>query len=43
MQGSGSEEMLGRDEVIRRLRLLGQPATLFGEVGSPHPLNIVVA
>lgn len=33
LQGSGNEEMLARDEVIRRLRLLGQPTTLFGEVG----------
>ncbi len=28
----GSEDMLPNEEVIRRLRLLGQPATLFGEV-----------
>ncbi len=26
------EEELSREEVIRRLRLLGQPITLFGEV-----------
>ncbi len=31
---SGAKEVeLDREEVIRRLRLLGQPVTLFGEVG----------
>lgn len=29
---TNSEEALPREEVIRRLRLLGQPATVFGEV-----------
>ena len=29
---TNSEEALPQEEVIRRLRLLGQPATLFGEV-----------
>ena len=29
---TNSEEALPREEVVRRLRLLGQPATLFGEV-----------
>ena len=31
---TNSEEALPREEVVRRLRLLGQPATLFGEVMS---------
>ena len=31
---TNSEETLPREEVVRRLRLLGQPATLFGEVMS---------
>ena len=30
--GADREEDLPREEVIRRLRLLGQPITLFGEV-----------
>lgn len=29
---TNSEEALPQEEVVRRLRLLGQPATLFGEV-----------
>lgn len=40
------EEELSREEIIRRLRLLGQPITLFGEVSatvglsrSPHGTN----
>ncbi len=40
---TNSEEALPSEEVVRRLRLLGQPATLFGEVlsacravGQPH-------
>ena len=28
------EEELSKEEVIRRLRLLGQPVTLFGEVSN---------
>lgn len=33
--GKDREEALSREEVIRRLRLLGQPITLFGEVRCP--------
>jgi hypothetical protein len=31
-ESAPQEEELPREEVIRRLRLLGQPITLFGEV-----------
>ena len=33
------DEGLSRDEVFRRLRALGQPVTLFGEVRSPELLS----
>lgn len=35
LQAAESVEHLPREEVIRRLRLLGQPATFFGEVRIP--------
>ena len=50
---TNSEEALPQEEVVRRLRLLGQPATLFGEVPlftatcssvccPQHPMQVVV-
>ena len=38
----GSEDMLPNEEVVRRLRLLGQPATLFGEVRCPTSSSLVL-
>lgn len=38
----GSEDMLPNEEVVRRLRLLGQPATLFGEVCCSTSFSLVL-